>query len=723
MMNWLLRRLGAPSIWILALLLALTGSAWLWRATSQSAPLAPSQPATRVDSLRSGSVATMDSAAFSFSPGWRADHNGADPSEPGDPFHEPAGDVTFQYSGRELALALAVGDFWGYLYVTVDGQPANLLPRIAGNLDSTAQIAGYKPLYAPELQTASGPTLRWVAVHTSDAATDHTARIEVWRSWGQTPIRAVAIDALPPPPWPAWPGVLLLLAAGWLGALGTTYATVHWRISPKAATTWLAPFHQLTARAETQRTATVAAVAAVAMIGVAVTSSWWWLCLSGLALLGLVSLVRPVLWPAAVLFALPFYFQFDLPLLPGRTFGLIDLSVLLGLPVVLTGVLVQKPTRSAALSSRPVLWLTALCSWALVAAVAAEHVAVALREWRTVFLMAALFGASLWVVLRWSPRRAADRSLLLAAWLAGATAVAAVAVGNYAIGASVIKAEGVARVAAFYGSPNNLAIYLDRTLALTLALALFAQQRRVQWIARGAAALQLLALTLTFSKGGLFLGLPAMLLTLWLGGLVILHQRGLSARTLWGLAVVVVAAGFVVLPFLGAERFQNLLSVEQGTGFLRLNLWRSAWQMALDHPWLGVGPDNFLYAYRSGYLLPQAWVEPNLNHPHNWLLDWWTRLGLPGLLIGIGYWTTIAVRLGAELRRKPGAATADNDDNTLRIGLLAAMATALAHGLIDISYALPDLMLVWALLGVVSSSLTHAEAANTQAIGGRAETT
>lgn len=53
--------------------------------------------------------------------------------------------------------------------------------------------------------------------------------------------------------------------------------------------------------------------------------------------------------------------------------------------------------------------------------------------------------------------------------------------------------------------------------------------------------------------------------------------------------------------------------------------------MALDHPLLGVGPDNFLYAYRSGYLLPSAWQEPNLNHPHTLLLDWWTRLGIPGV--------------------------------------------------------------------------------------------
>ena len=42
-----------------------------------------------------------------------------------------------------------------------------------------------------------------------------------------------------------------------------------------------------------------------------------------------------------------------------------------------------------------------------------------------------------------------------------------------------------------------------------------------------------------------------------------------------------------------------------------------------------VGLDNFLYAYRGRYILDAAWQEPNLNHPHNIVLDFATRL--PGV--------------------------------------------------------------------------------------------
>ena len=160
-------------------------------------------------------------------------------------------------------------------------------------------------------------------------------------------------------------------------------------------------------------------------------------------------------------------------------------------------------------------------------------------------------------------------------------------------------------------------------------------------------------------------------------------------------------AGILVLlaltPFLGTERFQRLLDFRQGTGFVRLQLWQSAWQMGLDHAWLGVGPDNFLYTFRSYYILPTAWQEPNLNHPHNWLLDWWTRLGLPGLALALAFFGVTIRQLWRNLR--------NSSEPILSLGLLAAVMASLAHGLIDASYALPDLMIVWVLLASLARPL------------------
>ena len=133
-------------------------------------------------------------------------------------------------------------------------------------------------------------------------------------------------------------------------------------------------------------------------------------------------------------------------------------------------------------------------------------------------------------------------------------------------------------------------------------------------------------------------------------------------------------------------RFADLLNFQAGTSFIRVKLWQGAWHMALDHPWLGVGPDNFLYAYRSRYVLPSAWQELSLSHPHNILLDFWTRLGLIGLFAGA--WALIAgMRRAWRLYR-----TAIAELWPVALGLLAGLVVTVTHGLIDNSLFLIDLM-------------------------------
>jgi O-antigen ligase len=152
-----------------------------------------------------------------------------------------------------------------------------------------------------------------------------------------------------------------------------------------------------------------------------------------------------------------------------------------------------------------------------------------------------------------------------------------------------------------------------------------------------------------------------------------------------------------MLPLLGTERFRSLLDTSAGTGFFRLRLWQSAWAMLRDHPWLGVGLDNFLYQYRTRYILPDAWQEPNLSHPHNILLDFGTRLGLGGIAILL--WMQLAFwRIAARLYRR----LAVGEGRALVLGLMASMVATLAHGLVDHSFFLVDLAFIFFLtLGVV----------------------
>ncbi len=146
-------------------------------------------------------------------------------------------------------------------------------------------------------------------------------------------------------------------------------------------------------------------------------------------------------------------------------------------------------------------------------------------------------------------------------------------------------------------------------------------------------------------------------------------------------------------PYLQGTRLANAFDMTRGTGFFRLNLWQSAWRMFVDRPWLGVGPDNFLYAYRSFYILPAAWQEPNLSHPHNVLFDWLTRLGAFGALAGGAMVGGMIALIRQGLR--------DPDTRWIAIAAAGFLAAVLAHGAVDHSFFLPDLMFAFMLLGGV----------------------
>ena len=63
----------------LALLFAFGAAGWLVTAGDEAESPAP---ATAVDRLHSGAVASMDSPAFAFQPGWQVSAEGADTTEP-----------------------------------------------------------------------------------------------------------------------------------------------------------------------------------------------------------------------------------------------------------------------------------------------------------------------------------------------------------------------------------------------------------------------------------------------------------------------------------------------------------------------------------------------------------------------------------------------------------------------------------------------------------------
>jgi O-antigen ligase len=596
---------------------------------------------------------------------WEFSELGADPSQAG------TERVTIRFIGTDFALRVRRGHYRGTLFVSVDGAPANRLPRE----ERGAYLVLTSPDYAPQVVT--------IPVATGLEDGPHEALVVVERGWDQWPLAGWSVSRTPEPTPYGWAlaglgvmGVLCLCGVVWWGIGGTRgQGDKGIGRGGDAVRNSQSPLSILQSSFSILHSPSPLALPAVLIAAAAFYFSPWLslTLISGLVLAVLI-LLRLDLGLALIVATAPFYLHPRS--LFGKAFTMAELTTLLCVAswaVRWGGHILHSPfsvLHSPSSLDFAVLFfvLTAVASLFVT-----EYRHVALRELRVVVLEPALF----YLMLRTSRLDGKAVWRVVDFFVLGAVVVALVGLVQYGLGVSVITAEeGFRRLRSVYGSPNNAGLYLGRALPVLVAVALFASVRGRR-VAYGLAVVPVgLAVLLSFSKGALILGVPLSLLALG-----VLAGRPWS----WVSLGAVAAAAMAAIPFLHTPRFAPLLDTHSGTTFFRLQLWRSSWMMFRDHPWLGVGLDNFLYQYRSRYILPTAWQEPDLSHPHNILLDYGCRLGVCGLVAGL--WLQVAFwRLALPLRR-----LADPDRRALALGLMGSMVNLLAHGLVDVSYFVIDL--------------------------------
>ncbi len=326
-----------------------------------------------------------------------------------------------------------------------------------------------------------------------------------------------------------------------------------------------------------------------------------------------------------------------------------------------------------------------------------QYLPVSLREYRVIVLEPFLFYLMLITSLRGGSAvwRMTNALVLLG------VAVSVIALYHYFFIGVVESTGGVRRMLGIYHSPNALGLFLGRVAPVALALGVGLPLRAFRaaslsgrikewiegqgpgWPYLAAALLIAPSLVLSYSRGA------------WLGvGAALLLVAALSGRrAILALAGAAAAALLVASPFLGLGRLASLVTTSQ-----RLYVWRSSLNMLADRPLTGVGLDNFLYYYREGgYMLPEAWAEPNVAHAHNLVLDHWLRLGVLGLAVlawlQVSFWQK-GLALYRTLR--------GHNLQSVAVALMASMADFLVHGMLDNSYFLVDLAVVfWLTFGLM----------------------
>jgi O-antigen ligase len=259
-------------------------------------------------------------------------------------------------------------------------------------------------------------------------------------------------------------------------------------------------------------------------------------------------------------------------------------------------------------------------------------------------------------------------------WLA----VPAIGVSNLALiqvvlDRSTVEIGGIGRPIGTFTHPNNLAFYLERVIWFVpvALLPLTGRRSRVVW---ALAAVVLLACLATLSRGAA-IGLAA-------GACVYFADE---LRRNWR-RIATVAVPLAAVAFLARYLASSSSSVDS-----RETIWRGSIDMLRDHPWTGVGLDQFLGQYGRRYVRIEGWPERYTSHPHNVVLDFWLSLGVAGL---IWLWFLLE-QIGRRFR-----ALAGTQRDTIRRAAVAMLVTGLVHGLLDNSFFLADLA-TWTWIGLV----------------------
>jgi putative inorganic carbon (HCO3(-)) transporter len=405
------------------------------------------------------------------------------------------------------------------------------------------------------------------------------------------------------------------------------------------------------------------------------------------------TLYRPNLHLAMVPLAAPLFYRQQALLGDRLFFPLAEVVILTGFAawVIRDGWTLLRTRKVPSLREwlrQPAVWLAVALAvigvLALFVVPGVEDRRVALREFRWTVAEPVLFFA---LMLRWL-RTERDVWRMVGAWLIAAALVGREGVEQFLFG-ETWRMEGVGRVSSVYPSATAFGIYLGRPLALGIVLAFFLPGKWLAWRV-GAALLSVvmgLGVLFSFARGA------------WIGVFVALVVVAVITRHRWLMSGIgaAILAGLAALPFVNVTRITSAFdfSTEDNTGVARARIWSAALRIIADHPLTGIGQDQFLRQDPS-YGVPQTRFFLT-SHPHNWILDFWLRLGMPGLL-----WMVAALAYFFHQAWQLWRAYKGTALGALALGLIAAMIDFVVHGLMDMAYFTMDNALsFWLMLGLV----------------------
>lgn len=301
----------------------------------------------------------------------------------------------------------------------------------------------------------------------------------------------------------------------------------------------------------------------------------------------------------------------------------------------------------------------------------------ALGVWRAYFIEPALF----FIVLLDTITTRAQLVRLLSASVLSGVAVALVAVYQKFTGWNIPEPwADERRATSIFPYPNAVGLYCAPIVWLAVARA------RMAWSKRNKAAM-------TAWMGAGLIMITALVFSKTEAAVVALVVTAIGAGLAWSrlsrMVVVactsIVVAVFILVPALSTPVFEKIL-LRDWSGQVRIATWQETVAMIQDHPFTGAGLAGYKAAMAPYHT--HEYLEIFL-YPHNIMLNFWSETGPYGLITFLLVYATAATLLFRARR-----------DRILSYAFIAALATILIHGIVDVSYFKNDLSVqFWFLVG------------------------
>lgn len=218
------------------------------------------------------------------------------------------------------------------------------------------------------------------------------------------------------------------------------------------------------------------------------------------------------------------------------------------------------------------------------------------------------------------------------------------------------------------GRSNYLAALLLPILPIAVSI-LFSKSRIQKFLAVICATLILLGLAITMSKGAigsLAVGSICSFPIFWKAGLRLKHLL-FCAFILGSLMMI----GEWLVPSLLAFNYEMIVYRLNQPDFTRIDLWKTAWTVFLNHPLLGIGP-NAIYIYNYQYVVDDL-------YSHNFILNTLAEMGILGSI-------PFFVLLVALIRRSYHLCISTINDPKLKfitVALFVGFISTLIHGMVE----------------------------------------